>query len=127
MHKKQSILIVDDDESCRLLLKHYLSDLDLTLFETNSGKSSIQICHKQRLNIIILDIQMPAMNGLEAVNKIRNINSWYQNIPILALTATNNIEESSTAEKYGFTECLIKPIKKEILQEKICHYTNHIF
>lgn len=120
------ILIVDDEPINLMLLKLLLETNPLyDIEEANNGKKAIDILLEHQKDIVLMDINMPIMNGAEATKYIREHIS--KDIPIIALTA---YDRSSFLEKYvnaGFTEYFPKPIDKNELIKIINKYTKNSF
>lgn len=118
------ILIVDDEPTNLLLLRLLLESNPLyDVEEANDGKKAIDILLEHSKDIVLTDINMPIMNGVEATKYIREHIS--KDIPIIALTA---YDKSIFLEKYkdaGFTEYLPKPIDKKKLMKIIETYTKN--
>ncbi len=117
------VLIVDDTNTDRLLLKLYLNKLGYQVIEASNGQEAINqfIEHAQDLDLILLDVQMPHMNGFEAVKAIRKIQKQEKQewLPVIFLSASakeNDIVEGITA---GGDDYLIKPIGQKILSAKM--------
>lgn len=109
----KKILIVDDDANARLLLEYTLKRTGYELVIAKNGLEAISIVNLDcDLSLIILDIRMPGMDGIETTRLIRQLNPT---IPIVAQTAFNlpGIEEKMRLA--GCTEYLLKPINLEEL------------
>ncbi len=86
-----SILIVDDIDINRKLLKDYFEKEPFTLFEARNGKEAVTLAQKEKIDLILMDIKMPVMDGYEATKIIKE----HSNIPIIAITASviNRLED----------------------------------
>jgi DNA-binding response OmpR family regulator len=118
--KRKRILVIDDEKSIRFLLREVLEDAGYHCLEAESAIKGIDMLDDENPDLIILDIQMPQMNGLEAVKKIRKMN---EGIPILMLSAFSHMEnviENMGVNVQGFIpkpfdiDYLINRIKDEI-------------
>lgn len=78
------ILVVDDEESIRLLFKEELEDEGYTVLTAGSGEEALEIIKRGTTELVVLDIKMPGISGLECLNKIREINF---EIPVVLCTA----------------------------------------
>ena len=78
-----NILICDDEPDIVNALKIYLSDPEYRLFEAYNGKEALRILEEQTIDLILLDIMMPVMDGITAMAKIRETST----VPIIMLTA----------------------------------------
>ncbi len=115
-----TILIVDDDDiNQRLIFYHLKGITDKMLFAAN-GREAITIYEENPdVCLILMDLVMPIMNGVEASNKIREMNP---DAKIIALSAFKEEENAYGTEDTGFTGYLTKPIKKDILIETVRKY-----
>jgi CheY-like chemotaxis protein/PAS domain-containing protein len=112
------ILVVDDVEENRALLEVILSKLGYVPVQCSGGKQAVMLCRQDTYDIILMDIQMPEVNGLEAVNQIR-ADSLNAAVPIIAMTASNQKDDELAALDCGCDDYLIKPINRKLLEQKI--------
>ncbi len=112
----KKILIVDDDEFYRSLLVKALDAFGFEAVTVNNGYEAMKICENHLFDLIITDIFMPDMDGLEL---IKNISS--RKTPILVISGANavGVDYLKTAMMFGASDVLYKPIEFDILQEKI--------
>ncbi len=121
--KKYSFLIVDDIIINRVLLKEILKDICEKVIEASNGKEAIGILSVENVDIILMDIEMPQMNGLEATRYIRNeLPSPVNNTPIIALTAHNPSDFFEDFSCAGFNDLVTKPYSFEKLLKIINSY-----
>jgi two-component system, response regulator, stage 0 sporulation protein F len=110
MEKELNILIVDDIFVNRLLIKETLKKIKSKCYEAENGKQAIEILINNDINIILMDIEMPVMNGLETTKYIReNLRSPKNSIPIIALTAHNPFTFFNDYKDVGFNQLMTKP------------------
>jgi len=115
--KKSSILLVEDNEANRIVIRAFLSSFNFHFKEAIDGAIAIELLKEFHPDLILMDIQMPVMDGYEAMNKIKENPDW-SNIPVIALTAgvvNNNLEKL----KSNFTGVLLKPITKKVLIDEL--------
>jgi len=106
-------LIVDDNKDILLYLERVLSETGITIFSARSGFEAIDILKRTTdIDLILLDMQMPEMNGIEATRELRKIRG---DIPIIAQTAFIFEDDKDIILEAGCDACLIKPIRKEHL------------
>jgi two-component system CheB/CheR fusion protein len=111
------VLVVEDMAMNQLLIKIILSDLGFDIEIANNGKIALEKLQKDNFDIILMDLQMPEMNGFEATNYIRTqLNS---NIPIIALTADVTSVDLETCKSVGMNDYISKPIDEKLLYAKI--------
>jgi len=116
--KINKILIVDDLNSNLDLLSNYLSEEEYVVATVNSAKSALAKIKSHRFDIILLDINMPDMNGIELC-KVLKENDATKNIPIIFLTAINSQDVIIEAFKAGGVDYIQKPFNVEELKMKI--------
>jgi CheY-like chemotaxis protein len=120
LHAKR-ILIAEDNHTNQLvllgLLEDYVEEIDIA----NNGQEAVDMFEKDKYELIIMDLQMPVMDGYEATRVIRNID---KNIPIIALTANAMKEEMEKTKSVGINEHLIKPLNMEKLFTTLSKYIN---
>lgn len=114
------ILIVDDIFINRVLLKEIIKKFSKFCFEAQNGKEAIEILQKEELDVILMDIEMPVMNGVETTKYIREKFSYPKRcIPIIALTAYNPDVFFSDYSDVGFNNLITKPYSIEQLRKSI--------
>lgn len=106
-------LIVDDNKDVLIYLNRILLDTGVTVITARSGVEAIELIkNTSDIDVVILDMQMPEMNGIEATRQIRKIR---QDLPIIAQTAFIFEDDKDIILEAGCDACLIKPIRKEHL------------
>lgn len=114
---KTAILLVDDDLDIIAYLQKYLSPMYLT-YTANDGCQAIKILAAESINIIVSDVMMPNMNGLELCNYIKSdIN--YSHIPIILLTAKTTIQSKIEGLRFGADSYIEKPFSLDLLKVNI--------
>ena len=116
---KPKLLIVDDREENLLVLESVLSELDVELVRANSGMEALQCVARERFALVLMDVQMPEMDGFEAATLMRSIEST-KDVPIIFVTAINR-EQEYVFKGYesGAVDYLFKPINADILKSKV--------
>ncbi len=117
-------LIIDDSMVIRSIHKNVLKDNninDADIFEAENGNTAIEIAQKEDIGLFLVDWNMPGLNGLEFVKRVR---SWpkYAETPIIMVTseaAKYNVMEAIDA---GATNYIVKPIHGDLLWSKISRY-----
>ncbi len=111
----RKVLIVEDIEVNREIIKALLSKTDLQFDDAENGALAVEkLQHAQPgdYDLVLMDVQMPVMNGLEATEKIRSLGiEWLEKLPILAMTANAFREDQEKALEAGMTDFLTKPIE----------------
>ncbi|CAN0020276.1 unnamed protein product, partial [Chrysoparadoxa australica] len=110
------ILIVDDEAFNRKLLQRILEKHDAVVTEVENGLEAVQEVERNDYDMVLMDMRMPVMDGMEATRKIRkNKNLKLRSLPIIALTAATTSEEKARVEALGINGFLAKPFKEEAL------------
>jgi CheY-like chemotaxis protein len=112
------ILIADDDPSSRELLRSILESSGYEVVEAEDGVQVMERAPDFAPDLVILDIQMPNMDGLAAAKALRNIPS-FEKTPIVALTAASSRLLPAEISQSGFTSYLVKPIGPARLRQHI--------
>ena len=105
-----NLLIVDDIFVNRLLIKEIVKKINAKCFEAENGKQAVDIHLNEKIDLILMDIEMPVMNGLETTKYIREkVPHPKNNIPIIALTAHNPATFFEDFKDVGFNQLMTKP------------------
>lgn len=115
--EKKGILIVDDEKYIRYLLKDILSDTYI-IYEASTGKEALEVIHRVTPNLIVSDIMMPDMNGLELCNLIKNTSETCH-IPFVLLSARTTIQHMTEGYSCGADAYIPKPFQTEHLLVRI--------
>ncbi len=113
----KTILIVDDSPSIREIIKYALSS-DHSVFAAVDGLDALNYLDGRRVDLVITDLHMPNMDGLELIKAIR-LKELYKYIPILFLTTESSVEMKLKAKKEGATGWLQKPFDMEKLKKTV--------
>jgi signal transduction histidine kinase/DNA-binding response OmpR family regulator len=114
--KLSTILLAEDHEINRLLIGDYLKAQGYPVLFARDGNEALQLVQAQRPDLVLMDIQMPGMDGLEAIYAIRALNdSDLAHLPIIALTALTMPGDRERCLAAGANDYLSKPIKLETL------------
>lgn len=121
--EKQKILIADDEREIRNIIKGYLEDTEIEVLEAEDGQKALQILKEHKPDLILMDLVMPGMSGIEVTQKLRK-NKKLKDIPILAFTAVKTYQDD--VEKYEnlFKRYLFKPISKSRLFYELAFFLN---
>ncbi|NOQ36344.1 MAG: response regulator [Methylococcaceae bacterium] len=112
--KGARILVVDDDEINRLIAKDILESKGLKVELADGGYQALEKINRDSFDIILMDLQMPDMDGYEACKKIRS-DSRYQDLPIIALSAHAMSDIKDKCLKIGMNDYLSKPFQEDTL------------
>ena len=117
------VLLVDDNP-VNMLLNIKMSNSiapNAKLTEADNGLKALEECKKKQFSIILMDVQMPVMDGIEASKKIRTISS-YEKVPIIGVTAGNSLGEKEKCLESGMDDFLPKPLREADLSEMLKKY-----
>lgn len=121
--KQKKILLVDDSEYNRDITSDILSESGFSVETANDGTDAVKKMKNSKpgyYDLVLMDIQMPLLNGYEATKKIRELKNFRNaTIPIIALSANNFEEDKLLAISYGMNAHLSKPLRISELQETL--------
>lgn len=122
MIENKTILVVDDEEYNRLLVKTILHKKKAKITEASNGKEALEKFKEQKFDLIIMDARMPVMNGIEATKEIRKTN---KDIYILGATAVMEDEKITRCKHAGMNDIIFKPFSTQELLLKLKSIFNH--
>ncbi|RJQ49771.1 MAG: response regulator [Desulfobacteraceae bacterium] len=122
--EKATVLIVDDIASNRLLIKEFLRHTEITPIEAENGEDAVRAAKSQKPAVILMDLKMPVLSGIEAMRRI-GMDKDTQSIPVIALTALGMKEEKEKIMNEGFAGFLTKPIRKAVLFRELAVFIGH--
>ena len=112
------VLIVDDDKHAVEILDRLLQKDGFEVLRAQSGPEALTIAAVEQIDVILLDVMMPEMNGFEVCEKLRAAERT-RDIPVILLTARDDMETRVLGMKRGVSEFLTKPINKRELFSRI--------
>ncbi|MDD6794256.1 MAG: response regulator transcription factor [Clostridiaceae bacterium] len=112
---KKSILIVEDELRIRFLLRDYFLKEDFIVYEAENGEEALKSFKENKIDIIILDIMMPIMDGLTVLEKIRQVST----LPVILLTAKSQEDDKLEGYEYGADDYMTKPFSPKVLVAKV--------
>lgn len=118
----KKILVVEDDEDLIEILKIYLDEYGYKTIIAVSGEEALQKCQTEVIDLVLLDMQLPKLSGVEVV---RNLRGSQLEIPIIGMTASSNHEDKIKALEAGCDEFLSKPIQHTSLLSTINNILVH--
>ncbi|OCH08343.1 diguanylate cyclase [Aliivibrio fischeri] len=116
MLTEPKILIAEDEPVSRLVLQRLLKAF--TCISVTNGQEALDVIHQEHIDLVLLDIHMPIMNGFEVIEKLKNDEAT-KNIPIIVITVNQSIEDEIRALDLGAVDFVTKPFHAVILQKRI--------
>jgi len=116
----QKVLIIDDNRASRDLIRAILKSVRCDIIEASDGQQGLDLLRQERPDLVLLDIDMPGMDGLEVVKKIRQ-EAAFADLPVVAVTAFAMDCDREKAMAAGFTSYLTKPIRAATLRLEVQH------
>ena len=123
---KKKLFVVDDESEICEFLKSFFEERNYEVEVAYSGEEAIQMIEKIKPHIVLLDVQMPGLDGLETLKWIKH---KYPEIKVIMVTAIETHDKIERALRYGADNYITKPLSLEYLekdvQDKIEHLANH--
>ena len=116
LSKEIKVLVVEDNLINQRLIQIILQQYDISVSISSNGLEALEMCSKNRYDLIFMDIDMPQMNGIVATQKIKEMIMGKYNVPIIALTAMAMEGDKEMLLKEGLDDYLSKPFTKEKLE-----------
>jgi two-component system, cell cycle response regulator DivK len=114
----KKILVADDRLAGRELIRAVLEGCGYAVCEASDGREAVDLARKERPDLLILDLQMPALDGMGALKELRADES-FADVPVLALTASAMLGDRDRALAAGFSGYVTKPVNLQFLREEI--------
>ena len=115
MADKKKILVVDDDENICRLLKMYLANEGFQILVAYDGSKALEYVEKEKVDLIILDVMMPVMDGWDVCKAVRKIST----VPIIMLTARDMLEDKLQGFEAGADDYIVKPFETKELVARV--------
>ena len=113
---KVKILVVEDNKINQMITKKILTKMKLKCDLVDNGEDAVELIKNNKYNIVLMDIHMPGISGIEATKRVRTFD---ENITILALTAVTIEDKMQEFDEAGFTDIIPKPFKQEEFEKKL--------
>src|ERR1044072_1454187 len=118
---RPTVLIVEDNDDSLFMLKNVLSRKGYRVIEAWDGKQAVEVAENEELDLILLDLQLPRLNGLGVIHRLRQ-NVRLENVPIVIITGQDPEKYRSTAIAEGCDDFLSKPIDFDRLDALLNYY-----
>jgi two-component system chemotaxis response regulator CheY len=120
----KKILVAEDSSTMRSLIVATLEAMDdFDLFEAANGFEALRILPREKVDLLITDINMPDINGLELLNFVRT-NPLYEKTPVIIVSTEGSVRDREKGLKLGANAYLVKPFKPEELQQMVAGLLN---
>jgi signal transduction histidine kinase/HPt (histidine-containing phosphotransfer) domain-containing protein/ActR/RegA family two-component response regulator len=117
--RQRRILVAEDNVVNQLVVTQHLSALGYEVLAVNNGREALQALERIQVDLVLMDCQMPEVDGYEATRRIRAGAEEGRGVPIVALTAHAMREELDRCLEVGMNDYITKPFRKEALQQKL--------
>jgi len=117
--KGVKVLLVEDNKINQIVVGKFLSKWEVETDIAENGEEALKMVQNKDYNLILMDLQMPVMDGFEATRKIRALGGKFSKLPIIALTASAVLEIQEEAFSAGMDDFITKPFDPKLLNSKI--------
>jgi len=114
----EKVLIVDDNRASRDLIRAILKPVRCEIVEASHGQQALDLIQQERPDLVLLDIEMPGMDGITVVKRIRE-NQSLAGLPVVAVTALAMEGDREKGMAAGFTAYLTKPVRVSLLRRQV--------
>lgn len=118
MATKQTVLVADDNADICELLEVGLGRLDLKVIVATNGRAAYELILSHRPSLVLLDLVMPEMSGLEVLTKLRE-ESEFAKLPVIMITARTQDDDIERGFELGATDYILKPFNLKELMNKV--------
>ena len=120
-HRGARILLAEDNAVNVEVVLELLQSVDMDVTVATNGKQALNAAMREKFDLVLMDVQMPEMNGIEATVAIRGVTGW-ERIPIVALTANAFAEDRRACTEAGMNDVITKPVEPERLYATLEHW-----
>jgi two-component system cell cycle response regulator DivK len=118
---KPTVLVVEDDDNSLFVLKSILGTKGYRVLEASDGKQAIEVAQAEKLDLILLDLQLPRLNGLGVIHHLRE-NANLESLPIVIMTGHDPEKYRGSAIAAGCDDFLLKPIDFDRLEAVLDYF-----
>jgi CheY-like chemotaxis protein len=113
------ILVIDDDDITRGLIRHFLEEAGYQVTDTDSGALALELLEKEAIDLIITDLMMPAKDGLQTILEIQRLPNKFKIIAMSSGGPSRSTRLLQMAKSYGAIETLLKPLSPDQLIDAV--------
>jgi len=110
------VMVVDDEEEFREMTVKILTKRGLKVLSAESGEKTLEVLEQSRVDVVLLDVKMPGMDGIETLRRIRSLKPL---VEVVLLTGHASVESGIEGMKLGAFDSLMKPIETDPLLQKL--------
>ena len=114
----RSILVVDDNDMNRDLLSRRMEQEGYHVAAASGGKQALEILRQERLDLMLLDLMMPDMDGFEVLQQVK-ADAGHSSMPVIMITADNDVDSVMRCIKLGAVDYIVKPINMAVLKSRV--------
>ena len=114
----EKVLVVDDNRASRDLIRAILKPVRCNVIEASQGQQALDLIQQERPDLVLLDVDMPGLDGITVVKRIRQ-NTSLAGLPVVAVTAFAMESDRERCMAAGFTAYLTKPVRAAILRQQV--------
>jgi signal transduction histidine kinase/CheY-like chemotaxis protein len=115
----KTVLVADDLDFNRRVIKSMLNKLGVTILEASNGLEALEVLRSKHCDLLIIDMRMPVLDGFDTAKRIRSTPSPYQDIPILGMSGNLDNATLKMVRESGINDSLIKPLKLKVFLQKV--------
>ncbi len=119
--KRGVVLVADDDPVMRMLMLEMLGQVGLDTIEAEDGAAAVELARRRAPDLILMDVEMPRMDGFSACREIRRAETDGASVPIIMVTGGDDLEAVTSAYEAGATDFVSKPINWPILGHRVLY------
>jgi len=113
------ILVVEDLEANRAVAVFYLKKLGCSIWTAENGIAALELCRNNPFDLVFMDLEMPEMNGMEAMKRLKKEETPNKHTPVIGLTANEEKKKVESCLNLGFRQMLNKPFKSADLKDAL--------
>jgi DNA-binding response OmpR family regulator len=116
----QKVLVVDDNQDVRELIVHILNADGFHVYSAIDGENALAILNSNPVDLVLLDVMMPGMSGLDVLKEIRTgSNKKIREVPVMMITAMSSTDDVDQALAIGANSYVVKPFRGTTIREKV--------
>jgi CheY-like chemotaxis protein len=117
-NRKKSILVIEDDQVTMILIECILAGMDYVVLKAETASDGIEIARQKRPDLILLDILLPGMSGLQVLQTLKK-NLLTEAIPVIMMTSLSDKDMVTRCIQEQCNDYIVKPVTAKVLEEKV--------